>query len=85
MNCFLPGLAYRNNSVTQNKIAEENAIPTLVQLLVNQSEEEIQVEVAYTIGCIVLSNKETQAKLDEETQFSFDILTRLLGSESEVV
>ena len=39
------GIAHRNNKVTQRKIAEERAIPTLVQLLTAPPSHEVQVEV----------------------------------------
>lgn len=40
------GVAYRSNKTTQNKIAEEGAIPLLVQQLNCPLSEEVQVEVS---------------------------------------
>ena len=77
-------MAHRNNRVTQDKIAEEGAISTLVQLLVSPPSVEIQVEVAYSLGCVVLGNKENQEKMREEPGFSFQILLELLESSDEV-
>ena len=74
------GVAHTNNKVTQKHIAEENALTTLVQLLVAPPNKEIQVEVAYTIGCVVLANAENQEKLLEEPGFKYDILLDLLNS-----
>ena len=40
----LVGVAHRNNPVTQRKIAEEDAIPTLVQLMMHPPSQDIQVK-----------------------------------------
>jgi hypothetical protein len=45
MSVEFVGVAYRNNKTTQNKIAEEGAIPLLVQQLNVPLSEEVQVEV----------------------------------------
>lgn len=87
MNCGLcvsQGVAHKCNKVTQCKIAEEQGISLLVQLMANPPSVEIQVEVAYTLGCVVLSNGENQEKLREETVFKFDILLDLLSSDDDV-
>ena len=78
------GVAHRNNKVTQKRIAEENAIQILVQLLIKPPSDEIQVEVAATLGCVVLGNHDNQEKLKEETGFKFDLLLDLLSSPDEV-
>ena len=78
------GVAYCNNKVTQRKIAEEGAIPTLVTYLNQPPSEEVQVEVAIALGCIVLSNTRNQELLQEEPGFNFDVLLDLLKSKSEV-
>lgn len=78
------GVAYRNNKLTQGKIAEEGAIPLLVQLLNVPPSEEIQVEVAMSLACIVLGNHGNQEKLQEEETFKFDLLLDLLNSRHEV-
>ena len=78
------GVAHKNNKVTQQKIAEEQAIPTLVQLLAKPPNENIQVQVAFTLGCVVLSNRDNQEKLREETEFKFKILLDLLHRPDEV-
>ena len=43
-----------------------------------------QVEVAYTLGCVVLSHQENQEKLREEPGFRFDVLLDLLQSPDKV-
>ncbi|KAK6172108.1 hypothetical protein SNE40_018060 [Patella caerulea] len=77
------GVAYRNNKVTQRKIAEEGGIPILVQLLKYPLNQEIQVEVAISLACVVLSNHGNQEKLQEEPDFNFDVLLYLLRSKDE--
>ena len=77
-------MAYRNNKVTQRRIADEGGIPILVQILLNPPSEEVQVEVAISLACVVLSNRENQEKLQEEPNFKFDILLDLLRSRNEV-
>ena len=84
VNACIPGVAHKNNRMTQRKIAEENAIATLVQLMLSPQSVEIQVEVAYTLGCVVLSNGENQQRLKEEQCFKFDILLDLLSSDDDV-
>ena len=81
---WLTGVAYRNNKVTQRKIAEEGGIPVLVNLLLYPPNDEIQVEVAISLGCVVLSNKENQEKLAEEPSFRFNTLLNLLRSKDQV-
>jgi hypothetical protein len=51
---------------------------TLVQLLVYPPNVEIQVEVASTLGCVVLSNTVNQERLKEHPDFQFEILLDLL-------
>ena len=63
---------------------EEHSIALLVQLLVAPPSEEIQVEVAYALGCVVLGNHDNQEKLQEESAFKYDVLFDLLQHSSEV-
>ena len=55
-----------------------------MQLLVHPPSEQIQVEVAFALGCVVLSNKDNQEKLREESGFKFRILLDLLFKPDEV-
>jgi hypothetical protein len=68
----------------QAKIAEEQGIALLLQLMVAPPSVEIQVEVAYTLGCVVLNNKENQERLKQQTLFKFDSLLELLNSNDDV-
>ena len=82
IQCVL-GVAHRNNKVTQRAIAEENAFGVLVSLFLNPPNQNVQVEVAYTIGCLVLGNHENQELL-KETDFSYLILVQLLNEADPV-
>ncbi|KAL8620460.1 hypothetical protein ACOMHN_048393 [Nucella lapillus] len=79
------GVAYRNNKVTQRRIAEEGGIHILVQIFLNPSSEEVQVEVAISLASVVLSHRQNQEKLLEEPHFKFDVLLDLLRSKNEEI
>jgi len=81
------GVAFRANRVLQTRIAQENAIATLVQLLVdsNNVAEETRVEVAYTLACIVLCHSDNLEQLHAQQHFSFDLVRRMLCSHSPVL
>uniref|UniRef100_A0A2C9LDX1 Uncharacterized protein n=1 Tax=Biomphalaria glabrata TaxID=6526 RepID=A0A2C9LDX1_BIOGL len=79
------GVAYQNNKVTQGKIADEGGLPVLVNLLAKPPNDEIQVEVAFTLGTVILSNHENQEKLAEEATFKFDTLLTMLRSKDEEI
>ncbi|XP_071497237.1 ankyrin and armadillo repeat-containing protein-like [Diadema antillarum] len=79
------GVANRNNPVTQGKIAEEGAISTLVSLLRSSSNPLIKVEIAVTLGAIILGNRGNQKLLEEEPLFSIQLLLQLLHERDEDV
>ncbi|KAK7484931.1 hypothetical protein BaRGS_00023851, partial [Batillaria attramentaria] len=79
------GVAYCNNKVTQRRIADEGGIPILVQILIHPPSEEVQVEVAISLACVVLSNRENQEKLQEEPTFKFELLLDLLKSRNKEI
>lgn len=81
---FHAGVANRNNKVTQDKIAEEGAITTLVQLLLASKNESIRVEIAIALGCIILGNKKNQDMLLDEPAFGVHLLLDLLYSNDKV-
>ena len=79
------GVAFRANKLLQTRIAQENAISTLVSLLIESAvSEETKVEVAYALACIVLRHSDNLQQLHAEQQFSFNVILRLLCSQSEV-
>ncbi|XP_033103193.1 ankyrin and armadillo repeat-containing protein-like isoform X2 [Anneissia japonica] len=79
------GVAHCNNKVTQAKIAEEHTIQTLVQLLRASHNDMIKVEIAITLGYIILGNKENEALLKEEPAFNIRLLLQLQMSKDQVV
>lgn len=79
------GVANRNNPVTQNKIAEEGAIGTLVGHLRSSSNPLIRVEIANTLGAIILGNRGNQKLLEEEPMFSIHLMLQLMHEKDEDV
>ncbi|XP_030846615.1 ankyrin and armadillo repeat-containing protein-like [Strongylocentrotus purpuratus] len=79
------GVANRNNPVTQNKIAEEGAIGTLVGLLRSSSNHHIKVEIAIALGAIILGNRGNQKLLEEEPMFSIHLLLQLMNEKDDSV
>ena len=49
VSIVIVGVAHRNNPVTQRKIAEEEAIPTLVQVMMHPPSQDIQVQKSTAI------------------------------------
>ncbi|XP_052246071.1 ankyrin and armadillo repeat-containing protein-like isoform X2 [Dreissena polymorpha] len=76
------GVAYRNNKTTQNRIAEEGAIPLLVKQLNEPISDEVQVQVAMSLGCLILSNPKNQDLLNEVPNFKFEVLLDMLKSKN---
>ncbi|CAI9727588.1 ankyrin and armadillo repeat-containing protein-like [Octopus vulgaris] len=74
------GVAYTNNEYVQSKIAEEGAIPVLIQLQDDSSCPEMQVEILTTLACIVLQNQNNQTLLSNEMKFNWNCLLNLLQS-----
>ena len=77
-------MANVNNPITQRKIAEEYTISTLVSIFRSTSNEYIQVEIANTLACIILGNKDNQELLKQEPQFEMQLLLNLLHSKKKV-
>lgn len=76
-------MAHKNNRFTQRKVAEENGIPVLVKLLKEKESEELKVEIAYTLGCCILSCKDNHEMLNELAEFNVDLILRLIESQNE--
>ncbi|KAM5152418.1 ankyrin and armadillo repeat-containing protein [Mantella aurantiaca] len=72
------GVALTNNPVTQEKIVEEQALTTLVQLLKTHRSLKIKVEAACTIACVVLKNSNLQNLLHEKEGFKYTDVVDLL-------
>ncbi|XP_077304819.1 ankyrin and armadillo repeat-containing protein [Lithobates pipiens] len=79
------GVALINNPVTQEKIVEEQALTTLVQLLKTHSSLKIKVEAACTIACVVLKNSSLQSLLHEKEGFKYtDVLNLLHANDKDI-
>lgn len=79
------GVAHQSNKSTQLEIANAEALVSLVQLLRTSRMSLIQVEVAITLGKIVLNNPQTQKLLAEQTKFRVVELLHHLKSKEETV
>ncbi|XP_018428916.1 PREDICTED: ankyrin and armadillo repeat-containing protein [Nanorana parkeri] len=79
------GVALINNPLTQEKIVEEQALPTLVHLLKTHSSLKIKVEAACTIACVVLQHSSLQCLLHEREGFKYtDVLNLLYESDKDI-
>nr|XP_033800002.1 ankyrin and armadillo repeat-containing protein [Geotrypetes seraphini] len=79
------GVAHTNNPTTQEKIAEEGGLPTLMQLFRTHNSLEIKVETACTLACVVLMNRHLQTDLLNNEGFDYmDVLELLQSPEKEV-
>ncbi|XP_071948397.1 ankyrin and armadillo repeat-containing protein-like [Antedon mediterranea] len=79
------GVAHCNNKAMQAKIAEENTIQTLAQLLRASNNDMIKVEIAITLGYIMLGNKENEVLLKNEPAFNISLLLDLQKSDDQMV
>lgn len=79
------GVAHQSNRSTQLEIANSDAFVTLVQLLRTSRISLIQVEVAISLGKIVLNNPQTQKLLAQQTKFRVVELLHHLRNEEETV
>uniref|UniRef100_F6W6A6 Ankyrin and armadillo repeat containing n=1 Tax=Ornithorhynchus anatinus TaxID=9258 RepID=F6W6A6_ORNAN len=57
------GVAHSSNALSQQFVVEEKAFPVLIHLLRTHPSSQIQVEVAYSLACIVLKNSDLQEEL----------------------
>ncbi|KAL9968183.1 hypothetical protein ACROYT_G026526 [Oculina patagonica] len=79
------GVAHQSNKSTQLEITNAEALVTLVHLLRTSKKALIQVEVAITLGKIVLNNPQTQKLLAEQTKFRVVELLHHLSNKEETV
>ncbi|XP_058156485.1 ankyrin and armadillo repeat-containing protein isoform X2 [Dasypus novemcinctus] len=79
------GVAHTSNTVSQQFVVEENALPVLIQLLRNHPSPNIKVEVAFSLACIVLRNDLLQNELQETEGFQYaDVLYLLHSSDKNI-
>uniref|UniRef100_A0A8C7GJE3 Ankyrin and armadillo repeat containing n=1 Tax=Oncorhynchus kisutch TaxID=8019 RepID=A0A8C7GJE3_ONCKI len=72
------GGAHTNNPNSQRVIAEEQAIPTLLELVKHQESLQVKVQVAQTLACVLLGNQELQTTFWEKEEFTYETVLELL-------
>lgn len=80
ISIYFQGVAHRNNKISQKRMAEENSIPSLVQLIISPPNDDIKVEAACTLACVVLGNSSNQQFLKVEETFDISYVLELLYS-----
>ncbi|XP_067844278.1 ankyrin and armadillo repeat-containing protein [Heptranchias perlo] len=79
------GVAHVNNPISQWKITEEGGMDVLFYLLYATHSPQVQVEVIYSLACIVLENAELQKVLKEKQGFTYKIvLNHLKATDKDV-
>ncbi|XP_051885955.1 ankyrin and armadillo repeat-containing protein [Pristis pectinata] len=77
------GVAHKNNPISQQKIAEEGGIDVLLYLLFSTHSPQVQVEVIYSLACIMLGNIELQKLLKEKKGLSYKIVLNHLKADDK--
>uniref|UniRef100_A0A673YJB1 Ankyrin and armadillo repeat containing n=1 Tax=Salmo trutta TaxID=8032 RepID=A0A673YJB1_SALTR len=72
------GGAHTNNPNSQRVIAEEQAIPTLLELVKHQESLQVKVQVAQTLACVLLGNQDLQTTFWEKEEFTYETVLELL-------
>ncbi|XP_072542334.1 ankyrin and armadillo repeat-containing protein [Salminus brasiliensis] len=75
------GVAHTNNAKSQAVLYEENAVPTLLELLQSRGSLQVKVQVAQTLACILMGNQKLQEVFWEHEDFSYDIIVELLQAQ----
>ncbi|XP_069790818.1 ankyrin and armadillo repeat-containing protein isoform X2 [Narcine bancroftii] len=65
------GVAHKNNPISQRKITEEGGMDVLLYLLFSTRSPQVQVEVIYSLACIVLGNNELLKLLKEKQGLTY--------------
>ncbi|XP_036395920.1 ankyrin and armadillo repeat-containing protein [Megalops cyprinoides] len=77
------GAAHTSNSNSQRVIAEEKAMPTLVELLKRHESLQVKVQAAQTLACVVLANRDLQEALLHQERFTYDDVLQLLQAKDK--
>ncbi|CAB1346712.1 unnamed protein product [Coregonus sp. 'balchen'] len=72
------GVAHTNNPNSQRVIAEEQAIPTLLELVTHHESLQVKVQVAQTLACVLLGNQDLQTAFWEKKEFTYETVLELL-------
>ncbi|XP_066541904.1 ankyrin and armadillo repeat-containing protein isoform X2 [Hoplias malabaricus] len=75
------GVAHTNNVNSQVAIYEEEAIPTLLELLQGHESLQVKVQVAQTLACILLGNPKLQKTFWQHQDFSYKTIAELLQAQ----
>ncbi|XP_059503161.1 ankyrin and armadillo repeat-containing protein [Stegostoma tigrinum] len=79
------GVAHLNNPISQQKITEEGGMDVLLYLLFSTNSPEVQVEVLYSLACIVLGNNDLQKLLMEKKGFDIKtVLNHLTATDKDI-
>nr|XP_009858879.1 ankyrin and armadillo repeat-containing protein-like [Ciona intestinalis]XP_026690678.1 ankyrin and armadillo repeat-containing protein-like [Ciona intestinalis] len=79
------GIGYVTNTANQTTIAQSRGLKFLVALMAHSKAEMIQVEAALTLAAIALGHSENIASLEENPDFTFLHIIRLLYSNNDKV
>ncbi|XP_059154242.1 ankyrin and armadillo repeat-containing protein-like isoform X2 [Physella acuta] len=79
------GVAHIPHRENQNYVSQCQGIKYLVALLVHASNELVQVESAYTLGCVSLGNKKILEEILKNGDFSYVRILKMLYSSQAIV
>ncbi|KAJ8403521.1 hypothetical protein AAFF_G00352930 [Aldrovandia affinis] len=79
------GVAHTSNLNSQEAIADEKAIPTLVELLKYHKSLQVKVLVAQTLACVALGNQELQVAISNQRDFTYNHVLELLQAQDQVI
>ncbi|XP_068079437.1 ankyrin and armadillo repeat-containing protein isoform X1 [Danio rerio] len=83
LGCLCIGVALTTNKNSQKTVYREQAIPTLLELLKAHKSQEIKVQVAQTLACVLLGNQKLQREFWEQEDFSYENIVELLNAENK--
>ncbi|KAG9349421.1 hypothetical protein JZ751_027864 [Albula glossodonta] len=79
------GVAHTSNINSQMAIAEEKAIPTLLELLKHHRSLQVKVLVAQTLACVMLGNQELQVTIMNQGEFTYNHVLQLLHAQDQSI
>ncbi|RUS75422.1 hypothetical protein EGW08_016801 [Elysia chlorotica] len=69
----------------QGTISQSRGIKFLIALMVHSANEEVQVEAAFTLGCVSLGNKEILEEIFQNADFSYVRILKMLYAQNPLV
>nr|XP_006821473.1 PREDICTED: ankyrin and armadillo repeat-containing protein-like [Saccoglossus kowalevskii] len=79
------GIGFVPHEVNQNTLASSRGIRYLVPLMIYSKNELIQVESALTLGCAALGNVDVMSQINDNSEFNYVHILRLLYSHDDLV